>query len=61
MTPHQAKNRHVELHRAFDELFACYIDQNRDKTNFLGTTLKEFMDWSYEMTKKPTCAENSDD
>ncbi len=60
MTPplpvHATKERHVELHRSFDELFACFIAENPDRTDFLDTTLGEFMEWSHQMTIKPTCA-----
>ncbi len=57
LTPDEIKQRHVELHRSFDELFACFITEHPDKTNFLETPLKEFMDWSYQMTLNPTCTE----
>lgn len=60
MTPHETKERHVELHRALDELFACYISQHPDQTEFLQMPFKQFLDWSFEMTKKPTCIEKSD-
>lgn len=51
------KKRHQELHKAFDELFACFITENPDRTNFLGATLQEFMEWSHQMTLNPTCIE----
>ena len=49
------KARHEKLHRSLDELFACFIAEHPDRTNFLGTTLKEFIEWSHSMTIKPTC------
>lgn len=47
--------RHKKLHQGFDELLACFIAEHPDKSNFLDVTLKEFMDWSHQMTINPTC------
>ena len=55
------KERHQKLHRSFDELFACFITEHPEKSNFLGVTLKEFMDWSHQMTLNPTCIEKHND
>ena len=49
------KSRHKELHQAFDELFACFITENPEKSNFLDTPLHEFMEWSHQMTLEATC------
>lgn len=44
--------RHVDLHRALDELMADYVGHTR---RLLGqTTMIEFMQWSYEQTLNPT-------
>jgi hypothetical protein len=61
LTPHQTKNRHVELHRALDELFACYITQHPDQVYFLQMPFEQFLTWSHQMTIKPTCVEMDDD
>jgi hypothetical protein len=61
MTPHATKERHVELHRAFDELFACFITEHPKRSGrYSDATLKEFMEWSHQMTIKPTCMEKND-
>jgi hypothetical protein len=49
------KFRHKVLHQAFDELFACYITENPEKTMFLKTELGDFMEWSANMTLEATC------
>lgn len=49
------KFRHKVLHQAFDELFACYITENPEKTQFLKTELGDFMEWSASMTREATC------
>jgi hypothetical protein len=45
--------RHVELHRALDELIADYLMHNRaalpSETNLLA-----LMEWSFKQTKEPT-------
>lgn len=53
MTPHETKGRHVELHQKLDELIACFITETEKLPS--KTTLMEFMEWSHEMTKTPTC------
>ncbi len=49
------KQRHEELHKAFDELFACYIGEHPEMTQFLASPLEDFMEWSHQMTLNPTC------
>ena len=48
------KKRHLKLHRAFDELLACFYQQ----TNRMAgtTTVIEFLQWSHKMCENPTCA-----
>ena len=53
MTPHELKERHVKLHRSFDELLACFYIETGDLAK--ETTLMEFMEWSHKMTINPTC------
>lgn len=50
--PH--KKRHIELHKALDELFADYIGYHSNETNFIGMSLRKLLDWSFEQTKNPT-------
>jgi len=54
MTPEEHKQRHVELHKALDELFADYIKCHPEAHGFLNISLKEFLQWSYEQTQNPT-------
>jgi hypothetical protein len=44
----------VELHKSLDELIACFFTETEKLPS--KTTLMEFMNWSHEMTKNPTCA-----
>jgi len=55
LTSDEVKERHKALHRSFDELFACFIEQHPERITYLSATLDEFMKWSHEMTKNPTC------
>ena len=55
----ESAERHKVLHRHLDELLACYITQapkHPTEGILRGTSLLEFMEWSFEMTKNPTCA-----
>lgn len=57
MTPEQHKQRHIELHKAFDELLADWI---RHTEKMPGTsTVMELMQWSYTQTIQPTEVESS--
>ena len=47
------KERHEELHRALDELLACYLTET--KALISNTTLMTFLKWSHQMTENPTC------
>ncbi len=44
--------RHVDLHRAIDELVADFIRHTNRRPN--ATTLMEFMEWSHQQTQNPT-------
>lgn len=54
MTPLEHKQRHVELHRALDQLFADYIRHHPDEHEFTDMPLRKLIDWSHEQTILPT-------
>lgn len=51
--------RHKELHRALDELLACFVNANPGK-GFSKTTLFELMEWSHAVTKNPALCPQHD-
>ena len=51
-TCEEHKQRHVELHRAFDELLADWIGETESLPS--EATVMEFMQWSYTQTKSPS-------
>lgn len=53
MTREEHRQRHVELHRALDQLFADYIQHHPDEQNFLAMPLKQLIDWSFMQTISP--------
>lgn len=46
--------RHVELHKALDELFADYIIHHPEKSAYSSLPILELLQWSYLQTVKPT-------
>jgi hypothetical protein len=58
MTKTEHKKRHLELHRALDELFADYIEHHPDQHGFLEMPLKKLIDWSYDQTQNPIPSPN---
>ena len=52
MTVEEHRQRHIELHKALDELVACYCKQTRFYPS--KTILYDFMHWSYHQTIIPT-------
>jgi hypothetical protein len=52
MTPEEHKQRHIELHKALDELVADYI-QHTDKF-ITNTNLQQLIEWSFKQTLDPT-------
>jgi len=52
ITPKKHKQRHIELHKALDELLADFISHTGKLPSELK--LKELMNWSHEQTKNPT-------
>lgn len=51
LTPEQHKQRHVELHRALDELVADFITHTGKLPS--KSTLIELMEWSHKQTQEP--------
>lgn len=54
LTPEAHQARHVELHRALDELFADYIGHHLGARQFLDLPIGTLLRWSYEQTQHPT-------
>lgn len=55
MTPEQHRVRHVELHRALDELVADWVrHQGLDAPLLAHTPIMTLMLWSAEQTRAPT-------
>lgn len=48
---------HLELHKSFDKLLACYI--STQKKGLKETNLLEFMEWSYKQTINPSCLQKN--
>jgi len=61
MTPEELKTRHGAMHRALDELAACFLAETDCKELPTDTTLARFMEWSWSMTHKPTCVRQHPD
>jgi hypothetical protein len=53
MTSDEHKRRHIKLHAAMDELFADYVEQNRNESDFLELSILKLIDWSYRQTQNP--------
>jgi hypothetical protein len=47
------RQRHMELHRALDELFADYIQHHPEQVGFLDMPLQQLMIWSHAQTVDP--------
>ena len=54
MKTKEHKQRHIELHKSLDELFADYIHHNPEEIKFTEMPFIKLMTWSYEQTKNPT-------
>lgn len=59
MTPEEHQEHHVRLHRAFDELLACYIEESRvgvgaGRSGSITNTILQLMEWSHQKTMIPT-------
>jgi isopentenyldiphosphate isomerase len=53
MNLHEHRERHKELHKAFDELLADFIYHSKDGI-VLSKPISELMDWSNSQCKHPT-------
>ena len=47
------KQRHIELHKALDELFADFILHHKQFDSFMNIPLKDLTTWSRWQTIKP--------
>ena len=54
LTYNQHRTKHLKLHAALDELFADYIIQHPQETEFTEMPLIKLLEWSYEQTLNPT-------
>ncbi len=51
-------DRHTQLHKSLDELFACYITQNpltEEHGKYTEMPFKRLLEWSHSMRWNPTC------
>ena len=53
LTPHELKQRHVELHRALDELLACFIGEMKGPV--LDRPILDLVKFSQAQAVSPTC------
>lgn len=56
LTEEEHKKRHIELHKAFDELLADYLDCNRGMG--LESTLYDLAKWSHRQCTNPDKSPN---
>lgn len=54
MTVEEHKQRHIELHKSLDELFADYISHHPEEIQFTEMPLMKLLTWAHEQTKNPT-------
>ncbi len=54
MTREEHKQKHIELHKGLDELFADYINHHPDESSFLKMPLEKLITWAYEQTINTT-------
>lgn len=55
MTREEHRARHIELHRAFDELVADWLNHNLTRDCHLSnTSIMDLMKWSHQQTIEPT-------
>lgn len=59
MTTEEHKQRHIELHRALDELAADFINHTGKLPS--TTTIMELVRWSYRQTQNPDEHESKQD
>lgn len=58
MTPEDHQAEHVRLHRALDELLACYLGENRfaNRRTSIHDEIFSLMKWAYQMSLVPSPA-----
>lgn len=54
MKQQEHKEHHLDLHKAFDELFADYIFHHPNQAEFVSMPLKYLLEWSHQQTLNPT-------
>ncbi len=54
MTKSEHKQKHIDLHKSLDELFADYIYHHKDESQFIQMPLIKLITWSSEQSKNPT-------
>jgi hypothetical protein len=58
MTPEEHQQQHIRLHRALDELLACYLAENRGHAPELRTSIHDeifaLLQWSHAKTLQPS-------
>ena len=52
LTKEEHRKRHIELHKAFDELLADFITQTENLPS--KTSVFELVHWSHQQTIEPT-------
>lgn len=53
MKPKEHKQKHVELHKSLDELFADYILHHPNQIKFTSMPIIKLMKWAHEQTISP--------
>lgn len=54
MTLEEHKQRHKELHKSLDELFADFIHHNSDIKTVTQIPVLRLIEWSYQQSINPT-------
>jgi hypothetical protein len=54
MNEDQHRERHIELHKALDELFADYIIHHPEENRFTDMPVMRLLEWAHEQTLHPT-------
>lgn len=56
MNPEEHKEKHIKLHKSFDELVADYVSHTEKLLS--ETTVMELIEWSYSQTINPKESKN---
>ncbi len=54
MTESEHKQKHIELHKALDELFADFITHHSGCSKFTQMPVMKLITWSAEQAENPT-------